>query len=89
LATLINDRTRAELRDEIATIQAEIDEWKTGFDVESRDEFESTLTEGDRSSEEIDERNAVLPQWEAYEDDTQLLGHALELYNDIRSPRTG
>lgn len=82
---LINDHTRDELREEIATIQAEIDEWKTEFAVESRDELESTLTDDDLTSEAIRERNRVLRQWERYEDNKRLLKHALELYDDARS----
>ena len=81
---LINTQTREELREEIASIQAEIDEWKVEFDVESLDELESTLTDDDLDSEAIQERNRVLRQWERYEDNKRLLKHALELYDDAR-----
>lgn len=81
---LINNHTREELREEIATIQAEIDDWKIEFDVESRDGLESTLTD-DLTSEAIQERNRVLRQWETSEDNKRLLKHALELYEDARS----
>lgn len=81
---LINTRTREELREEIADIQAEIDEWKSEFAVESRDELESTLTDTDLDSEAIRNRNRVLRQWERYEDNKRLLKHALELYDDAR-----
>lgn len=84
LAELINSHTREELRAEIADIQAEIDEWKHDFAVESRDELESTLTEDDLDSETIRERNRVLRHWERYEDNKRLLEHALELYDDAR-----
>ena len=82
---LINAYTRDELRQEIASIQSEIDEWKTEFDVESRDELESTLTDEDLTTEAIQERNRVLRQWETYVDNKRLLKHALELYDDARS----
>ena len=82
---LINTHTRDELREEIATIQETIDEWKTEFDVESRDDLESTLTDDDLSSEDVRKRNTVLRQWERYEDNKRLLKHALELYDDARS----
>ena len=81
---LINTQTREELREEIASIQAEIDEWKREFDVESRDELESTLTDDGLDSEAIQERNHVLRRWERYEDNKRLLKHALELYDDAR-----
>ena len=85
VAELINDHTRDELREEIATIEELLDEWRAEYDVESRDELESTLTEGDVSTEEIRERNAILRQWERYEGNKRLLKHALELYDDARS----
>lgn len=81
---LINNQTREELREEIASIQAEIDEWKAEFDVESRDELESSLTDDDLDSEAIQERNRILRQWERYDDNKRLLKHALELYDDAR-----
>lgn len=82
---LINDHTREDLREEIARIQERIDEWKTEFDVESRDDLESTLTDEDLSSEDVRARNTVLRRWERYEDTKRLLKHALELYDDARS----
>ncbi|RQG94418.1 DUF7342 family protein [Natrarchaeobius chitinivorans] len=81
---LINDHTRAELREEIASIQAEIDEWKREFTVDSREELESTLTDDELDSDAIRDRNRVLRQWERYEDNKRLLKHALELYDDAR-----
>lgn len=89
VAELINGHTRAELRDEIASIQAEIDEWKRDFGVESRSELESTLTDDDLDSEAIRDRNRVLRQWERYEDNKRLLNHALELYDDARELHPG
>jgi len=81
---LINTHTREELREEIAEIQAEIDEWKTTFEVESRDELESALIDDGLDSADIRDRNRVLRQWERYEDNKRLLKHALELYDDAR-----
>lgn len=89
LTELINNHTRAELREEIASIQAEIDEWKREFRVESRNELESTLTQDDLDSEAIRDRNCVLRQWERYEDNKRLLKHALELYDDARELYSG
>jgi hypothetical protein len=82
---LINEHTRDELREEIANIQEKIDEWKAEFDVESRDDLESTLTDDDLSSEDVRERNTILRQWERYEDNKRLIKHALELYDDART----
>ncbi|MEZ3115764.1 hypothetical protein RYH80_07515 [Halobaculum sp. MBLA0147] len=85
LAALINDHTRRELRDQVAEIQSQVDEWRTEFDVESREELESTLTDAAQSGEETRRRNAVLRRWERLADDRRLLRHALELYDDARS----
>ncbi|MFW5924404.1 MAG: DUF7342 family protein [archaeon] len=81
---LINGHTRDELREEIATIQEALDEWKAEFDVESRNDLESTLAEEDLASDAIRDRNRVLREWERYEDNKRLLTHALELYDDVR-----
>ena len=81
---LIANHTREELREEIVVIQAEIDEWKREFGVDSRNELESTLTEDDLNSEAIRYRNRALRQWERYEETKRLLKHALELYDDAR-----
>jgi len=89
LTELINAHTRAELREEIASVQAEIDGWKGTFGVESRDELESTLTDADLDSEAIRERNRVLREWERYADNKRLLKHALELYDDARELHPG
>jgi len=81
---LINTHTRAELREEIASIQAEIDAWKREFGVDSHDDLEATLTDATLDSEAIQERNRVLRQWEHHTDNKRLLKHALELYDDAR-----
>lgn len=89
VAELINEHSRDDLRAEIATIQAKIDDWKSDFDVESRDELESTLTDADLTGDDIRERNRILRQWEHHEDNKRLLKHALELYDDARSLHPG
>ena len=89
LAELINNHTREELREEIADIQEEIDEWKAEFDVDSRTELESTLVDDELSSGEIRTRNRIFREWERGEDNKRLLDHALELYEDARSLHPG
>ena len=89
LAELINEHTREELREEIAAIQDEIEEWQSEFGVDSRKDLESTLTDEELSSEEIRTRNRVLREWEIREDNKRLLEHALELYDDARSLHPG
>lgn len=86
---LINNHTRDELREQIADIQEEIDEWKADFDVDSRATLETTLTDEELASEEIRRRNTVIRQWDRYEDNKRLLKHALQLYDDARSLHPG
>lgn len=81
---LIDEYTRDELREEIATLQKNIEEWKTEFNVESRRALELTLTEEDLSNEDTRARNMVLRRWEYYEENQRLLKHALELYDDTQ-----
>lgn len=81
---LIDEYTRDELREEIATLQKNIDEWKHEFNVESRRALELTLAEEDLSSEDVRDRNTVLRRWESHEENQRLLKHALELYDDSR-----
>lgn len=86
---LINDHTRDELREEIAEIQERIDGWKAEFEVESRADLESTLTDEALASEDVRHRNTVLRRWERQEDNKRLLKHALQLYEDARSLHPG
>lgn len=89
LTELINEHTRKELREEVAAIQTQIDDWKTAFNIESRDALEATLTDSGLSSDEIRERSHVLRQWGHAEEDKRLLKHALELYDDARELSPG
>jgi len=89
LIELINTHTRAELREEIADIQSELDEWKAEFEVGSRDELEATLTDDDLDSTAIRERNRILRQWDRYEDNKRLLKHVLTLYDSVYEPNSG
>lgn len=84
LLELISTHTRSELRAQIATIQATIDEWKADFGVESRSELEATLTDNGLTSDVIHDRNCVLRKWDRLEANKRLLEHALALYDDAR-----
>ncbi len=85
---LTDDYTREELREEIAAIQDEIHGWKAEFDVESRRELESTLTDEDLLGDEVRERNRVLRRWERNEETKTLLQHGLDLYDDLADLET-
>lgn len=80
---LADEHARDELREEIATIQDEIQNWKAEFDVEGRDELEASLTDEDLTGDEVRRRNRVLRRWERNEETKTLLRHALDLYDDL------
>ena len=85
LTELINNHARDELREEIADVQAEIDAYKTEFNVDSQSALEATLTDDALDSEAVRQRNTVLRQWEHFEETKRLLQHALELYDDLQA----
>lgn len=80
---LAEENTKQELREEIAAIADEIEEYQETYDVASLDELEESLTESEFSSEEIHERNRVIEFWEENLYYKRLIGHALHLYDDI------
>ncbi len=86
LSELIDEHSRAELREEIAEIQDTLESWQSAFDVRTPAELESTLSD-ELSSAEIRRRNRILREWERRVDNKRLLRHALELYDDARSAR--
>ena len=78
------EHSKSELREEVAELIEEIEEWKEMYDVESREELEASLTEMENlSGEEIRERSRVLEFWEENLYTKRLIGHALHLYDDI------
>jgi hypothetical protein len=85
LAGLINDHTREELREQIATIQERIDGWKSEYAVDSQADLDASLSEAGHDAATIRERNRVLRRWERAADNQQLLRQALQLYDDARS----
>jgi len=85
---LTDDHSRAELREEVAAIQDEIDAWVDEFGVETRGELEASLTGADLSGDEVRRRNRVLRRWERNEESRTLLRHALSLYDDLADLET-
>jgi hypothetical protein len=78
---LIDKYSREELREKIANVQQRIDGWKQEYDVESKEDLESTL--GELDAEEIHERNKVIRQWEHTQANKKLLNHAVRLHEDV------
>jgi hypothetical protein len=87
IRTLINENTREELRNELVTITEEIEEWQTIYDVETWEELEQSLGDGEVTSSELRERQDIIEFWRENEADRRLIKHALELYSDVEAAR--
>ena len=60
IKTLIEENTGEELRSELAVIAEEIEEWQATYDVETWEELEQSLADGDLASAETRERRDVI-----------------------------
>jgi predicted transcriptional regulator len=87
IRTLIEENTREELRNELAAITEEIEEWQATYDVETWEELEQSLADGDLTSAELCDRRDVITCWEENLDDRRLIKHALALYSDVKAAR--
>lgn len=83
----IEENTREELRAELTAITEEIEGWQETYGVETWEELEGTLADGDHSSADLRERRDVIAHWRENEADRRLLEHALALYGDVKSAR--
>ncbi len=87
IRTLIEENTREELRSELAAITEEIEGWQATYDVETWEELEQSLADGDLASAELRDRRDVIAFWRENEADRRLIKHALELYSDVEAAR--
>jgi len=87
IRSLIEENTREELRNELAAITEEIEKWQATYDVETWEELEQSLADGDLSSDELHERRDVITRWEENLEDRRLIKHALVLYSDVKAAR--
>lgn len=87
IRTLIEENSREQLRNELAAITEEIEEWQETFTVETWEELEQSLADGDLSSADIRKRRDVIGFWRENEQDRHLLKHALSLYSDVKTAR--
>ncbi|MCL9814965.1 DUF7342 family protein [Natranaeroarchaeum aerophilus] len=87
IRTLIEENTREELRNELVAITEEIEEWQATYDVETWEELEQSLADGDLVSDELHERRDASTRWEENLEDRRLIKHALALYSDVEAAR--
>ncbi|WP_309243331.1 DUF7342 family protein [Halorubrum ezzemoulense] len=85
--TLIEENTREELRNELAAITEEIEQWQATYEVETWEELEQSLADGDLASAELQERRDVITRWEENLEDRRLIKHVLALYSDVEAAR--
>jgi hypothetical protein len=71
----------------LAAITEEIEEWQATYDVETWEDLEQSLADGDLSSGELRERRDVITRWEENLEDRRLIKHALVLYSDVEAAR--
>ncbi|MFT4922267.1 MAG: putative transcriptional regulator [Haloarculaceae archaeon] len=83
----IEENTHEELRNELAAISEEIEEWQATYDVETWEDLEQSLADGDLASDELRERRDVIRRWEENLEDRRLIKHALTLYSDVEAAR--
>jgi len=84
---LIEENSREELRNELAAITEEIEEWQATYNVETWEDLEQSLADGDLTSDELHERRDVITRWEENLEDRRLIKHALVLYSDVEAAR--
>jgi hypothetical protein len=84
---LIEENTREELRNELAAITEEIEEWQATYDVETWEDLEQSLADGALESAELRDRRDVITSWEGNLEDRRLIKHALALYSDVEAAR--
>ena len=81
------ENSREELRNELAAITEEIEEWQAAYDVETWEDLEQSLANGDLTSAELRDRRDVITRWEENQEDRRLIKHALALYSDVEAAR--
>lgn len=87
IRTLIEENSREELRSELAAITDEIEAWQETYGVETWEDLEQSLADGDLSSADLRERRDIIAFWQENEEDRRLIKHALALYSDVESAR--
>ena len=83
---LIEENTKKELVEEIDVIESQIETWKKEYDVGSPDELRASI-----SGKPEDERLSRLhdaEDWEYFEHQSEMIGHAVMLYDAVEKDVT-
>jgi transposase-like protein len=84
---LIEEHSKQELVNELDTIESEIKEWRIEYGVDSPDELRASI-----SGEPEEERKSRLQDaedWEYFEHQSEMIGHAVMLYDTVEEDRKG
>ena len=71
----------------MVTVTEAVEKWQAIYDVETWEELEQSLADGDLASAELRERRDVIAFWRESEEDRRLIKHVLELYSDVEAAR--
>ncbi len=80
LREFVNENTEAELAEQAAAVQRDIQTWKERFDVESPAELRASVADDDRSPDDAQERLRIADDWDSATYQLSLLKDALEHY---------
>ena len=83
---LINEHQKDELTAELAAIREDIDEWRSGYDVETADELRATVGD-DIPAAERRQRRHDAEDWDYYEHQATLIKQAIQLYDTVEATR--
>lgn len=84
---LIEEHSKQELVNELDTIESEIKEWKIEYGVDSPDELRASIS--GKPEEERKSRLQDAEDWEYFEHQSEMIGHAVMLYDTVEEDRKG
>lgn len=83
---LIEGHSKQELVDELNAIESDIDDWKSEYAVDSPDELRASIS--GEPEEERESRLRDAEDWEYFEHQSKIIGHAVMLYNTVEEDRS-
>lgn len=83
---LIEEHSKQELIDELDAIESEIDGWKKEYNVDSPDELRVSIS--GKPEEERKSRLRDSEDWEYFEHQSEMIGHAVMLYDTVEQDKS-
>jgi len=82
---LIEEHSKQELIDELDAVESKIDSWKKEYDVASPDELRASISGEPKEKRKSRLRDAE--DWEYFEHQSEMIGHAVMLYDTIEQDK--